>query len=618
MLRRDYARDHGARVGDTIAAGDRRLRVVGIGATAGSSDGGWADPADVLGLASSARPVAFGLALRLSEPDSAAAFAGRVTRADEVRAFDWRTQRTNLTEDARRLMTILQTTTLLALLAAAFTLATAISGRVLAQRRQIGLLRAIGLTPAGVTGVLVAHYLVLAVLAAPLGLLAGTLVGDKLSGDFAETLGAPSAGAPGPGLLAVALLIALLVVAAATALPAWRAGRMPVQAALALGRGASSARASRIARIARRLRLPVVVGVGAKDAFSQRGRTALTVASLGLAAALLATAMSFEATMDRLGNDPSLRAQPYDLRLESELPAAEVDRLLARRGEVTAVARVREMLMIGRGEAEIHTRVLDGPLAAFPYAIRDGRGARAPGEVTLGRGALDALDARIGDTVALRLDGKPVELRVVGRHVEPDDEGRGAVTALSSLPAGAAALDEPYWAIRLSPGADAVQTEAALRREGDGRIQVERPIESLQREAADMRGVVYGTVALLLVDRGAQPAHDARPRHPRTRTRLRRARLGRRDAAPGPHDGDRGRRRAGAAGGAARAPARRPWIFTLVIAATDPSDGPDVLDAPGVVVVSGRDRRRGGARRRDQRARLARGDEHPPGAGVAR
>ena len=65
-----------------------------------------------------------------------------------MRAFDWRTQRADLTDDSRRLLTILQTTTLLALLAAAFTLATAIGGRVLAQRRQIGLLRAIGLRPA--------------------------------------------------------------------------------------------------------------------------------------------------------------------------------------------------------------------------------------------------------------------------------------------------------------------------------------------------------------------------------------------------------------------------------------------------------------------------------------
>ena len=123
---------------------------------------------------------------------------------------------------------------------------------------------------------------------------------------------------------------------------------MPVQAALALGRGATSARASRVARLARRLHLPVVVGVGAKDAFAQRGRTILTVSSLALAAALVATAMSFEATMDRLASDPGLRAQPYELRVQSSLPPAEVDRLLARRGEVTAVARVREIVMTGR------------------------------------------------------------------------------------------------------------------------------------------------------------------------------------------------------------------------------------------------------------------------------
>ena len=58
-----------------------------------------------------------------------------------------------------------------------------------------------------------------------------------------------------------------------------------------------------------------MVGVGAKDAFAQRGRTVLTVASLALAAALVATAMGFEATMDRLAGDPALRAQPFDLRV---------------------------------------------------------------------------------------------------------------------------------------------------------------------------------------------------------------------------------------------------------------------------------------------------------------
>ena len=160
-------------------------------------------------LATAEQPLHFGLALRLGDPAAAPAFARRLAGNGGLGVQDWRRQREELTEDSRRLLTILQATTLLALLAAAFTLATAIGGRVLAQRRQIGLLRAIGLTPAGVTGVLVAHYLVLALLAAPLGLVGGALVADRLSGDFAATLGAPSAGAPGPGLLALALLSAL-------------------------------------------------------------------------------------------------------------------------------------------------------------------------------------------------------------------------------------------------------------------------------------------------------------------------------------------------------------------------------------------------------------------------
>jgi putative ABC transport system permease protein len=578
VLQHAWAREHDVRIGATLAAGDRALKVVGIGAAAGSDDGGWADPADVLGLASADRRVQYGIALRLADPGAAATFARRV-EGDGIRALDWHTQRSHLTDDTRRLLTILQTTTVLALLAAAFTLATAISGRVLASRRQIGLLRAIGLTPAGVTGVLVAHYLALAALAAPVGLTGGALIARKGSDDAADTLGAPSAGAPSAGLLAASLLIALVVVAAATALPAWRAGRLPAQVALAVGRGATSARASRVARIARRLRLPVVVGVGAKDAFAQRGRTALTVASLATAAALVAIAMSFEATMDRLGVDPALRAQPYELSVESALPERQIDRLLARRPEVTAVARMREIVLTGRDKTEIHARAVDGPLAAFPYAIPDGRGARAPGEVTLGRGALDALHAHVGDAVTLHVAGRPVPLRVVGRHVEPDDDGLGAVTALTSLPPAAAKLDDPYWAVRLAKGADPVAVAAALRRDGHGRLAVARPIESLRREAADMRPVVYGTVALLLViaalsllttlglavrererDYAVLASVGATPRQVRATV---------------------------IAGGAALAvPAALvglplgAWLFTLVIGTTDPADGPDVVTLP--------------------------------------
>jgi len=205
--------------------------------------------------------------------------------------------------------------------------------------------------------------------------------------------------------------------------------------------------------------------------------------------------------------------------------------------------------------------------------------ARAPGEVTLGRGALDALGAQIGDRIALRAGGRPVSLRVVGRHVEPDDDGRGAVTSLRGLAGRFAALDDPYWAVRLSSGADPAATATALAREGRGRVAVERPVESLEREAADMRPVVYGTTALLILiaalnlvttlglairererDYAVLASVGATPRQVRSTV---------------------------IAGGAALAlPAAvlglpiGAALFMLTIGATDPADGPDVRTLP--------------------------------------
>ena len=289
--------------------------------------------------------------------------------------------------------------------------------------------------------------------------------------------------------------------------------------------------------------------------------------------------MGFEATMDRLASDPALRAQPYELRVESSLPAAEVDRLLARRGEVTAVARVREIVMTG-ADAPRSTRACStGRCASFPYAIRDGRAARAPGEVTLGRGALDALDARIGERIALRAGGQPVSLRVVGRHVEPDDDGRGAVTSLRGLPAGSPSSTTRTGPCGSRPGPTRSRPRAALTRDGRGRLDVERPIESLEREAADMRPVVYGTVALLIVIAALNLLTTlGLAIRERERDYAVLASVG---ATP------RQVRSVVIAGGAALAlPAALvglplgAWIFMLVIGATDPADGPDVRTLP--------------------------------------
>jgi putative ABC transport system permease protein len=173
--------------------------------------------------------------------------------------------------------------------------------------------------------------------------------------------------------------------------------------------------------------------------------------------------------------------------------------LLTHRPEVAAVAQIREIPMVEpRSGIEIRTRVVDGPLDQFAYAVPEGRAVSAPAETTLGRGAMEALGVGIGDRVQLRAAGQLVSLRVVGRYVEPDGQGRGAVIPRQGLPDAVVRLGGPFWVARLHAGADSAAVARALRSDSAGRLGVERPIESLQREAADIRPVVYGTTLLLL------------------------------------------------------------------------------------------------------------------------
>jgi putative ABC transport system permease protein len=579
----------GVRAGSALELGTGarrlRLRVVGTGAWTHPGPVGWVLPG---GVAAAQRRlggrVQYAVAVRLRDPGSSVAFAEAAAqrfRSRDLNVQEWQATRDEFTDDSRRMLTIISATTVLGLIGAAFTLATAIGGRVIAQRRQIGLLRAVGITPPQATALMIAHYAGLALIAAPLGLLGGALLAPGLVDDTARALAMPAPGIPGPGQWLLALAATLAVVGVATAIPARRAGRITPTEALALGRGARSGRASRLARWARALRLPVVVGLGAKDAFAHRGRAGLTLGSLALAAAVLVCAMGFEATTNRVGTDSALRAQPWDIGVTtSSLAPERVDALLHARPDVAAAARVYETQGVGRGGVRLQLRVIEGPAREFPFAIRAGHGAYAAGEATFGRAALDDLGARIGGPVTLTVARRPVTLRAVGRHIEPDNDGLEAVLPMASLPpAVQATLRHPDWAVRLKPGTDAREAERALANASPGQLDVWRPIESLQRETAKLRPVVYGVSALLLAvalvnllttllltiaererDVAVLGAVGATPRQVTAALVSGGALLA-------------------LLGGAIGVPLGA-WLFGFLISHTDPSDGPDVITFP--------------------------------------
>jgi hypothetical protein len=317
----------------------RSFEVVGVAVTAaaapypepaclanaclGDADTGlvWLSRADARSFRSPEVPPFYILNLKLADPAAAPAFAaernpspggnarGGTRASDTPRPLmqswqDIREASGNLVENQRR--GLLTGAWLLAFLAVA-SVAVLVGGRMADQIRRVGLLKAVGGTPGLVAAVLLAEYVVVAILAAAAGLAVGWLTAPLITEASAGLLG--SAGARTVTLSTVGLVtaVALSVAVAATFVPAVRAARTSTVRALA-----DSARPPRRTAwlIALSARLPVPLLLGLRLAARRPRRTVLGVVSIAITVSGLVAALAAHA--DLLEGSNSVRADRLD------------------------------------------------------------------------------------------------------------------------------------------------------------------------------------------------------------------------------------------------------------------------------------------------------------------
>ena len=508
LLERSFARETGLRPGRALrlharpGGRDQTLTVTGLAVTTEQASFphwepalAWAQDGTVHSLGGARTGTRVGV--RLADPETAPAYIAQAqNQLGDVSFVDWHDVRDTITDQTNTNTIIIGVNTLLALIAACFTVATVISGRVLAQRREIGLLKAIGLTPKGVVATLVGEYLLVALAAGLLGLVAGAAIAPLLLEPMASLLATPTPSAFAPAPLSASLPLVLIAVAICTAIPAIRAGRLNTVEALAIGRANARGKASRAARAAAALRLPATMRLGVKDAFAGRARAILSVAALAMMVITLVAALSMEATYGKVIGDPALRAKPWDIRVDAgQLDPAQA---LAAVREVptTRVTTISGLTATGPNGHEVNVRALGDGFQHFRYAVPDGRMIERPGEAIVGRGLLDTQHLKVGDRLTLRAAGTPVRVTIVGRHVEPDDDGEVAIVSASTLPpalrsqlAGTAVI------AGLPPGSD--QRAVQRRLEGAG-MSAELVSDEVRQERADVRPIVYGSSLLLV------------------------------------------------------------------------------------------------------------------------
>ncbi len=261
----------------------------------------WMTEADAIGLTSKANPLTtYVLNLRLTNPDDAPAFvydraAAASTQPTAATFSNWEG---TAAEDARLVQDghgVLQPGALLLALLAIASVAVLVGRRLSEYARRVGLLKAVGGTPSVVAATFLAENLLLALLAAVIGLAAGWLASPLITKPGAALIGTAGTPAISPGTAAEVVGLAIAVALAATLVPALRAARSSTIDALN-DVARPPGRRGTLIRISSRLPVPALFGL---RLVARRPRRALlSAANIAVTVTGVVAVLTFHANVD--------------------------------------------------------------------------------------------------------------------------------------------------------------------------------------------------------------------------------------------------------------------------------------------------------------------------------
>ena len=315
VVERGLASSLGIHVGDQIRLGDRQFAVGGIAYStaqpfypANSPGVVWLTRRDARQLATPRLPLGYVLEIALRDPPSALDALG----SPAWNAFGQRLAGRNqpslvnpwpliLYQDYKLIRlnhkVLLVGSVLLTILAIA-SIAVLVGGRMAQQTRRVGLLKAVGATPGLITATLLAENMLLAIVAAFAGVIAGELFMPTLSTPGPGLLGIPPTPHLTAGVVAAAVALGATVAATSTLVPAIQAARTSTVRALA---DAPHAPRRRPWLIALSAWVPTALLLGLRIAARRIRRTVLTGAGLLIAVAMVVAAIAVQQNIQITG-----------------------------------------------------------------------------------------------------------------------------------------------------------------------------------------------------------------------------------------------------------------------------------------------------------------------------
>ncbi len=432
----------------------------------------------------------------------------------------WEASRAEVTEGVMVFSVFIGLFGTLAAGVAAFVIVNVVAGNVLAQLRDIGLLKSVGFTPRQVTTLLLTEHVGLGLLAAIIGVAVGYAAAPLALDATGDVLGAPVTAVFDVPLMAAIVIGTTLLIAVTAIAPAWKGGRISTVQALASDPSNPQSRTSRAARLATLLRLPVVAVIGLKNTFNRPVRSLLTVAALLVAVILSTFGLGMEATLRNLVDDPRLMGgAPYELTAtrfqgEDEISALETKALLDAQPEVGGyyggvrfIGDLETSNRTGPPQSKAFIGATgDGYADLAPY-IRKGRLFTGPGEAIVSTRTAKDRDLSVGDSFAFVIDrdlnknidmeAAELDLRVVGIYV---DDNLEVVTSRDTFHQQLGLQIDPMaYRIKVAPGIDPESYRIALiRQESRLSVKIFDATEDNEKVAGNIRPPLYALMVALL------------------------------------------------------------------------------------------------------------------------
>jgi putative ABC transport system permease protein len=468
------------------APGSPTLTVVGIARSVSRTADAWLSPA---GLAALGEPTGYQMLYRLSSASTAAqvdtgraAITAAVPDGALTGAYSWLTVKQEGVRTIALFVPFLTAFGVLGLVMSVLVVGNVVAGAVGAATRRIGILKAIGFTPAQV----VRAYVIQALIPAAVGAAVGVVVGNLAAGPVltqTESVYATAGLAVAPWIDVAVPAGALTLVALTAWISALRAGRLRTVDALAVGRTPHSAHGRWAARLSARLPLPRPVTLGLSRPFARPARALAMVAAVGFGAAAVTFGVGLGASLNEV---QSLRNHNADVTVDAMGPPSEgpgggpppagppgpreKDPVSEAPDPATVTAAINAQSgtegFYGTSQQEVAVSGLAGSATVYPvvgdasgyWELISGRWFDGPGEVVVPTTVLTATGTTIGDTLTLTAGGESVTARIVGEIFDTSNDGRSVYTDTATYPD--AKPDNYQIAVR--PGTDLASYSKAL------------------------------------------------------------------------------------------------------------------------------------------------------------